>query len=1020
MVPIPSFLLALALGPLARGAEVVVVPLADLPAPLDVQDEAPPVRVIVADTDVTLRPGAETGVRLRWHLQVLEPGWVDLPLVGEDLALSTTQLDGLPVSLLRPGDGWRRLAVSLPQGDHVVELEGSVATPGAVLQLPATRGVRGRLRAASPGMSFTVADGLASGAGVWDLLPGTRLDVQWAPERPPPPRPRVVQVEGAVALRGGEDGVEGAAQFRYRVVDGTVSELRLRLPGGVEQLEVTGPRVAGHRVVGEELRVTLTEPVSGRIPLALAWRGSPPPAAPGPAPVPQPVDARGSSTISLVRGDDSVLIPAPGRGLTAVPNDAVPRWGRGLVAGQPLVSYRTDAAERARLQWQRLAWEPVDAPPTLIDEARYTVVHAAHGRVHVRAAYQVRNDRNPFLRLRLPDGWQAVGVRVAGRTTEPARSADGRWLVPLEKSVETLDGLVAFPVELMLIGDEPAWERRGLRALETPAVDAPIAYARWEVRLPRELEQRAVRGRATLVDAWTPPDQGVLIGRATGTTLEPDGSAPSPPGGRASRRQREKTGAGGVARSRSVPSKGAPSEAAAQAVSQEYWNRAYSAYKDNRFDEAEALLEQSLAYDASNASAQSLRDNVSVLQGDAELDADQQAAANRVRELARARTSGVALAQADKAAEAERRLRAGDRAGARAAYEELVTLTEQLAAVEQAEAVDQKRRLDTYRQQVAELAVDDDERPPPVQTGASTGSLARDGRASDRLSIDGLARLPSARGYGASIGALAAASLAPESVTVVIPDSSDEAALLDEALGGFAYGVGGGGEFEGGVVAGVVGGVMGAALGGAAVPETEPAVAAIPPPADAPAEPVLEWKNDMAEDLALERVEAESTLAEDTLSLLDARPQPRPAPVERLEAREVQRMSGAVVTTERRRAPLRSALARLRSARHPVASPPPPSEPAVAFPRRIRPNAPPVDSASPAPAFPQGGGGSGALPVRPPPPPPAPFGLDVPAGVTASTLSLSLPDTGAGLLLEQRLLPSDEPLRLTLTYRQRR
>jgi len=213
---------------------------------------------------------------------------------------------------------------------------------------------------------------------------------------------------------------------------------------------------------------------------------------------------------------------------------------------------------------------------------------------------------------------------------------------------------------------------------------------------------------------------------------------------------------------------------------------------------------------------------------------------------------------------------------------------------------------------------------------------------------------------------------------------------------------------------------MGAALGGAAAPATEPAAASIAPTAGPPAEPVLEGKLALAEDLALERIEAESALAEDTLSLLDARREPRPAPAQGLEAREVQRMSGVVVTAERRPAPLRAALARLRSSRHTVASPAPPSEPAAAFPRRIQPSAAPVDSASLAAAFPQAAGVSGSWPVRPPPPPPAPFGLDVPVGVTASTLSLALPDTGAGLLLEQRLLPPDEPLRLTLTYRQRR
>lgn len=129
--------------------------------------------------------------------------------------------------------------------------------------------------------------------------------------------------------------------------------------------------------------------------------------------------------------------------------------------------------------------------------------------------------------------------------------------------------------------------------------------------------------------------------------------------------------------------------------------------------------------------------------------------------------------------------------------------------------------------------------------------------------------------------------------------------------------------------------------------------------------------------------------------------------------------------------------------------PPPPPEPEAfplappadaAFPRGpVAEVLPPIDTPPPpppvdvavAPAFPvTGGPGSGlerpvraaaapAFPLDTPPPPPAPFGLDVPGGITASTLSLSLPETEAGLLLEQRLLAPGEPLSLSLRYRAR-
>ena len=50
----------------------------------------------------------------------------------------------------------------------------------------------------------------------------------------------------------------------------------------------------------------------------------------------------------------------------------------------------------------------------------------------------------------------------------------------------------------------------------------------------------------------------------------------------------------------------------------------------------------------------------------------------------------------------------------------------------------------------------------------------------------------------------------------------------------------------------------------------------------------------------------------------------------------------------------------------------------------------------------------------------AEYDMPVPDGIDASTLSLSLPETGAGLLLEQRLVPADQPLTIEMRYRSRR
>ena len=519
--PLP-LLLALAWPPLARAADAVVVPLSAL-APAAESPEVAPVAAVLGQASVTLEVGETSRISATLPFVVLRAGWVDLALPPADLVLDASALDGRPWEVTVAA-GQRRLVAWLEPGPHQVRLSGTVPTPGAALDLDlgAFAGAPLRLSTRAPGFDVVV-DGAVSHDRGFDLPPRARLTAHWAPARPAPPRPRVIQVETHAALRADEAGVEGRARLRYRIVHGTAESLSLSLPAAARDLEVTGPGVSGHQRSGDRVTVRFSEPVSGVVRLDLAWRAPPPGADAAPAPLALPLDGRGETWVSVVRGDESVLLPEPAGGLRPEPLRSLPDLARGLVPGEPLVAYRAGAGDPVRLQWRRLTFEPVDQPATLVDEADYTVVHAASGRVWMRATWQVRNDRNPFLRVDVPAGWRVFGLRVAGRTAEPARAADGRLLVPLEKSVETLDGLVAFPVELMLVGEERAWAMRGDRRLETPAIDAPIAIARAEVRLPDGAVARRVAGRASVVEQWTPDTVSLDFGRGVKSPAMVDG-----------------------------------------------------------------------------------------------------------------------------------------------------------------------------------------------------------------------------------------------------------------------------------------------------------------------------------------------------------------------------------------------------------------------------------------------------------------------------------------------------------------
>lgn len=726
------------LGSLALAAPVVFVPLDSLRPPAERAE--PPPRAWLADRlEVELRPGEESRLSLAWTLRPLEPGWVDLPLLGAGAAVAEARVDGEAVALAPGPDGMQHLVLWLDRPRRVA-LEASLPTPASNLDLPVAPAARRVLRVRGPWEASM--EGAVASRGRLDGGDPARIAVSWRPEGPRPPRPTLLRAEAATALRLDVAGVECAARLRWRISHGGVEQVAFRLDPEVEGLEIAGDGVLDHAREGERVVVRLARPVSDRLDLEIRFRAPPRGEQAAALPIPWPEASEVDGWATLLRGDEALIVPSAGAGVEAVAPRALPDWAQGLAEGSPFASYRLGGLD-PRLEARLLRWEPVEGPPTVIDEARYELATVDHGRLVLRARYQVRNDRRQFLRLEVPDELELVSVTVAGRAAVPARDAEGRLLVPLEKSVETLSGLVTFPVDIAFFGREEAWSRRGARVITTPAVDAPIAYARWELVLPPGYTARRVKSNATEVPGWTSREISLDYGRSYGEGLAEDSAAATTgellarvPTGRTYQSAVEVVA--GVqtleedlpedteaeealnvelgARARAdaldlgrlldrVPSRRPPEPAAppppppraapAEEVSQVYWNEAYKAYKENRFEESSALLGEALKADPDNQAAAALQSNLSVLldtSGDAG-SADDELASRRVRELAKAKTGADELRQETLAREVAEAERAGDLAAAEQKLEELVQVSSVLASVEQAEQVEKKEVL---------------------------------------------------------------------------------------------------------------------------------------------------------------------------------------------------------------------------------------------------------------------------------------------------------------------------------------
>jgi|GEM_PF-4180918 len=606
-------------------------------------------------------------VRARVDLRSLRPGWVDLPLIA-GLTLESATVNGAALALPPGPDGWRRLVLRL-DGPATIELVGRVPTTERAINLQLAAAARTRIWVDRAAFDWTLPGGQPT-AGGFVLGPQTDLRLTWAPTGSRPARPLTLRTEVEAALRGEAGEAAGSATLRWRVANGEVGSVSFRLPGAIQSLEVEGHGVEGFVQQGDRVDVRLSRPERSLVTLAVRWRAAAPTAAAGPAPVPMPLGGAVKGFVSVLRGDDSLLVPEMGPGLKPTPQRSLPPALIGRLDGKSVGAYVVDGASPS-LRWSALSVVPVEGPPTVVDRARYDVYLSPEGGLALNAELTVRNDRSPYLRLRLPPGSRLLGAKVAGRVVNPVTAGPDELWIPLEKSIETVSGLVSLPVELMVIGRGPSLMRRGRVDMPLPVIEAPVNAVIVELHLPEGVRLREIEGslRPRGVSSGE-----LLVGRAN-RAIEAD----------------EQTLDTTVDRGSST-----------QSVN--LWNQAYSAYKDNRFDEADSLLEQSLSYDPSNSSAQALRGNVDILLNKAEVKSDDEAASRRLREMARARSMDEEAAQATLEKEAAALERAGDVDGALEVYGKLVEVTNQLAAVEQVEELDQKDNLRSYQARVSSLS----------------------------------------------------------------------------------------------------------------------------------------------------------------------------------------------------------------------------------------------------------------------------------------------------------------------------
>lgn len=301
-----------------------------------------------------------------------------------------------------------------------------------------------------------------------------------------------------------EGVLRASATIEVNVKAGTLGELDIALPDGINVLSATAPSLREHRVLEPEsdkspgagpskvtnpakprrLNLTFTREMEGTVRIELAWERVLTPGEP-------------ALTVPLVHALGAVV--EEGRlgleALTAVevkPTKAerllpmdVAELPRKLVmrtSNPLLLAYHYLYAEPAPdlvLETKRHA--EIGVQVATIDQATYDTLWTKDGVVLTRARYLVRNRGKQFLRVALPPSATVWSAELGGQPVKPARDEGDTVLVPLSSSA------APFEVALVYVERRDALGISGRLEGVLPSPDLVETETRWTVWLPEDL-----------------------------------------------------------------------------------------------------------------------------------------------------------------------------------------------------------------------------------------------------------------------------------------------------------------------------------------------------------------------------------------------------------------------------------------------------------------------------------------------------------------------------------------------------
>jgi len=323
------------------------------------------------------------------------------------------------------------------------------------------------------------------------LPTGAQLDLSWERALPKVAKaPTKLYAETRTLVAVAEGVLLCQEMVQFNILHTAVRELKLTVPAGVSVLQVSGPNVQDWRVAANgELQVVLSREVLGSQLLRISYEKAGKDLAQVPliraAGVEREKGFAGVVALANVEISAGAVTGATVIDVRQLPSDIV------SMTNQPILLAFRYVGDKVTIPLTVKKHDEVDVLVTIVDSGLFTAMQLNDGRRMTKVVYGVRNNRNQFLRLKMPEpaGWKldVWSVSVSGKTVSPAKDEKGNLLIPLVRSAGGGKGLTSFPVEIVYVetpGQAPGGS--GVMHVDLPVCGEPVIHLMYSYYLPAE------------------------------------------------------------------------------------------------------------------------------------------------------------------------------------------------------------------------------------------------------------------------------------------------------------------------------------------------------------------------------------------------------------------------------------------------------------------------------------------------------------------------------------------------------